>query len=110
VAVDEYDYVYPNLAVFSNSSEIFAVYHRFGYLQTRLLLDKEDELRVLEQKLHLYDDTHSIDSHTRALDAEVIGPRNAVLKEIEGAFNAYGILAQYPTSRAQSSTDYAQQA
>jgi hypothetical protein len=87
---------YPNLAVFKNSSDDFALYRRFGYLQSRLLLDKQDDLRILERRLEEYDRANVSDSHTRALDDSVILPRTALLVEIECAFNAYGILQPEP--------------
>jgi hypothetical protein len=87
---------YPNLAVFKNSSDDFALYRRFGYLQSRLLLDKQDDLRILERRLEEYDRANVSDSHTRALDDSVILPRTALLAEIECAFNAYGILQPEP--------------
>jgi len=88
--VDDFEDGYPKLATFHNSSENFSIYRRFGYLQSRLLLDKQDELRVLEARLDEYDREHELDGITRALSPEKINPRNALLKEVETAFNAYG--------------------
>lgn len=42
---------YPRLAAFQCSDENFMLYRRFGYLQSRVLLDKQDQLRVLEKEL-----------------------------------------------------------
>ncbi|KAF7919169.1 uncharacterized protein EAE98_009489 [Botrytis deweyae] len=42
---------YPQLAAAINSDEKFMFYRRFGFLQTRLLLNKQDELRALEARL-----------------------------------------------------------
>lgn len=67
------------------------MYRRFGYLQSRLLLDKQDDLRLLEQKLEDYDRANVADSITRALGDDVLLPRQTLLAEIEHAFNAYGI-------------------
>jgi hypothetical protein len=39
---------YPALAAFFDSDESFMVYRRFGYIQSRLLLEKQDEMRALE--------------------------------------------------------------
>ena len=66
------------------------MYRRFGYLQSRLLLDKQDDLRLLEQKLEDYDRANVADSITRALGDDVLLPRQTLLAEIERAFNAYG--------------------
>jgi hypothetical protein len=42
---------YPRLAAFLSSDENFMLYRRFDYLQARLLLYKQDELRELEGEL-----------------------------------------------------------
>lgn len=83
---------YPNLAVFKSSSDSFALYRRFGYLQSRLLLEKQDDLRILEQRLEDYDRADISTSYTRALAEDVLLPRQTLLAEIELAFNAYGML------------------
>lgn len=83
---------YPNLATFQNSSENFTVYRRFGYLQSRLLLEKQDNLRVLEEKLDQYDRDNQITSYTRSLSAEKLKPQQALLEEIEKAFSSYATM------------------
>jgi hypothetical protein len=88
--VCDYKLGYSNLATFKNSSDSFAVYRRFGYLQSRLLLEKQDVLRVLEQRLDKYDQEHIATSYTRNLSADELIPRQALLEEIEHAFNSYG--------------------
>jgi hypothetical protein len=47
---------YPRLAAFQSSDESFLLYRKFGYLQSRVLLDKQDQLRLLEKELHELDD------------------------------------------------------
>lgn len=42
---------YPRLATFMTSDNDLLLYRRFAYLQTRLLLHKQDELRELEETL-----------------------------------------------------------
>ncbi|KIW68872.1 hypothetical protein PV04_04787 [Phialophora macrospora] len=46
---------YPRTATFLDSDENFMLYRRFGYLQSRLLLEKQDDLRRLELKLDIMD-------------------------------------------------------
>lgn len=89
-SVDDFRLGYPNLATYTNSSDNYALYRRFGYLQSRLLLEKQDVLRVLEQRLEAYDNDHVNSSFTRDLSADELMPRQALLEEIEHAFNAYG--------------------
>lgn len=88
--VSDFKLGYPNLATFKNSSEAFSIYRRFGYLQSRLLLEKQDVLRVLEQRLDQYDREHVTTSYTRTLSADELMPRQSLLEEIENAFNSYG--------------------
>lgn len=88
--VNDFPMGYPNLATFQNSSENFTVYRRFGYLQSRLLLEKQDALRVLEARLDKYDRDNQETSYIRSLNAETIAPRQALLGEIEKTFSSYG--------------------
>lgn len=46
---------YQKFATFIDSDETFMLFRRFGYVQTRLLLEKQDVLRGLEQELDRYD-------------------------------------------------------
>jgi len=88
--VQDFKIGYPNLATFKNSTECFTLYRRFGYLQSRLLLEKQDVLRVLEQRLDEFDRANISNSYTRTLKPDEIAPRTALLTEIEHAFNSYG--------------------
>jgi hypothetical protein len=47
---------YPRLAAFQSSDESFMLYRKFAYLQSRVILDKQDQLRVLEKELHDLDE------------------------------------------------------
>jgi len=49
----EHDYHY--LATFLDSDENFMIYRRFGFLHARLLLQKQDELRMMEAELDRMD-------------------------------------------------------
>jgi hypothetical protein len=51
---------YPRLASFLDTDENFMLYRRFGYLHARLLLQKQDELRKLEEALDNLDQEESI--------------------------------------------------
>jgi len=46
---------YPYLAAFLDSDENFMIYRRFGFLHARLLLQKQDELRMMEEELDRMD-------------------------------------------------------
>ncbi|TGO26303.1 hypothetical protein BPAE_0062g00240 [Botrytis paeoniae] len=49
---------YPRLATVTDSNEQFMLYRRFGHLQARLLLHKQDELRAQEERLFKLDEIY----------------------------------------------------
>lgn len=88
-AVNEFRRGYPNLAIFQSSDEVFGLYRRFAYLQSRLLLEKQDVLRVLENELNAFDGNDMTQSNNRNSDIHP-SPREQLLGKIERAFNSYG--------------------
>ena len=68
------------------------IYRRFGYLQARVLLEKQDKLRLLEESLDAFDEENvgcassrqSNDMNKTAMDA-----RGALLIEIDAALSSY---------------------
>ena len=68
------------------------LYRRFGFLQSRLLLNKQDQLRALEEQL---DDIDKEDDEqyltSRDLDDADERPRTRLLKRIETKFKEYGM-------------------
>jgi hypothetical protein len=87
---------YPNVAMFLDSDESFMMYRRFGCLQSRLLLSKQAELRLLEKKLEKMDKFDELNHPTRLqtvdLKVEDAAPRKALLKQIEEHYRDYGML------------------
>lgn len=85
---------YPRLAAFLDSDENFMVFRRFGYLQARLLLEKQDELRLLEEELDGLDARmhakRPADLITRDLRAATRAPRKDLIEKIENTFCEYG--------------------
>ncbi|KAL8895785.1 MAG: hypothetical protein Q9207_008011 [Kuettlingeria erythrocarpa] len=51
VHVEDFPKGFPRLACFLDSDDTFMVYKRFGVVFSRLLLNKQDEVRELEMKL-----------------------------------------------------------
>jgi hypothetical protein len=88
---------YPRLAALLDSDENFMLYRRFGFLQARLLLNKQDELRELEKdldrmdKVDLKKDARLLKSREKD-DAEN-GRRKKLLQEIEGKYIEYGFIS-----------------
>lgn len=90
-AVQSFPRGYPNLAAFLDSDENFAVYRRFGYLQSRLLLNKQDELRILEEELdHMDRISRESQLVTRDLAEKDAEPRRELFARIETKFHEYG--------------------
>lgn len=89
--VDKFKKGYPNLATLLDSDENFMQYRRFGYLQSRILLQRQDELRVLEEQLETldgkdyYDEPHKL--QRRELQGEA---RTKLLEDVEAKFCKYG--------------------
>lgn len=92
--VDEYPAGYPRLAAVVNSDENFMLYRRFGVLQARILLNKQDHLRDMEERLEAMDD-HDDERDCRALESREYDDakyksRKKLLHNIELAFEEYG--------------------
>ncbi|KAI9653000.1 MAG: hypothetical protein M1821_007753 [Bathelium mastoideum] len=72
------------------------VYRRFGFLQSRLLLEKQDEMRKLEKRIDRADalvaKTDPENLKTRDLNEDVAAPRRALFKQAEEAFRDYASL------------------
>jgi hypothetical protein len=84
----------PALAAFLDSDECFSIYRRFGFLQSRLLLDKQDKLGQLEDTLDRLDKREQNANPTRPmtndLSEEEITPRRKLLAAIEKQYCSYG--------------------
>jgi hypothetical protein len=87
--VNRFKHGYAELATFQSSDEAFAICRRYNYLQARLILERQDDLRVLEQRLDRYDedDDHSHTKYNRAPGGQLV--RDELLEKIETAFLSY---------------------
>jgi hypothetical protein len=92
--VNDHSKGYPNVAAFLDSDEGFSVYRRFGYLQSRILLQKQEELRGLEDDLEAIETKIREDDDQALCYRELFGPYAAkhgqLLKDIESAYCSYG--------------------
>lgn len=86
---------YPRLAALLDSDENFMLYRRFGFLQARILLHKQDQLRELEFSLDHLDSldakNNPIMLRSRERDDVKQGNRKKLLHEIETNFKEYGM-------------------
>jgi hypothetical protein len=95
---------YPLLAAFLDSDDNFMMYRRFGYLQARLLLEKQEQLRRFEEDLDILDredkgregkDANGRDNPLRTLKdgrKEKASERRVLMRKIEKKFRDYGTL------------------
>lgn len=84
------------LAAFLDSDENFMIYRRFGYAQSRLLLQKQAELQQIEkavEELDLEDKQRQPKKLMRAYDPEAPGPRSDLMKALERKFLEYSKLS-----------------
>ena len=94
---------YRSLATFLDSDENFMLYRRFGYLHSRMLLRKQDQLRKLELELDLYDDDDAGTESRKVLltsrekdeaadrkEPDGTRTRTQILDEIEAVLEKYG--------------------
>jgi len=67
------------------------LYRRFGYLQSRVLLEKQDELRALEEQLDALDEDDMYQDFDKLYSREGQGQeRKDLLVRIEAKFCEYG--------------------
>jgi hypothetical protein len=90
---------YPRLAALLDCDEKFMLYRKFGFLQARILLNKQDELRELEKDLDRLDKVDQGKDpsllKSREKDDATNGRRKKLLNDIEGKFTEYGQLILY---------------
>ncbi|KAL9110402.1 MAG: hypothetical protein Q9227_005133 [Pyrenula ochraceoflavens] len=85
---------YPKLATFLDSEDQFSTYRRFGYLSSRLILEKQDDLRQLEQELERADKRQvklcAEELKTRrCIEGQAPTEQHFILKKIEDKFHEY---------------------
>ena len=80
-----------------SADQNFLVFRRFSYLQVRAILQRQDELRELEDQLDELDRAcPQVNLQSREWDDRKVGQRRALLREIETTFSAYGTQATRP--------------
>ena len=95
IAVQDCPHGYPLTAAFLDSDDNFMIYRRFGYLQARLLLEKQEQLRRLEWDLEFMDEK---DKEAQSRDLVTLGDgdtgrapvRQELMQRIEEKFRDYG--------------------
>ncbi|MCJ1453539.1 hypothetical protein MMC28_003886 [Mycoblastus sanguinarius] len=96
--IDDHPQGYPQLAAFVNSDENFLIARKYGFLRSRVLLYRQDELSVLEKQLVALDDddkeNRSLALQSRKYDEETdkdpIWSRKVLMKNIDDKLKEYG--------------------
>ena len=100
--MEDFPIGYPRVSRFLDSDDSFMIYRRFGTLQARLLLRKQDELRKMEEQLQALDAYHDESEYGRQClasrvqdakmkpDEEGEETRDQLLDRIEKKHNEYG--------------------
>lgn len=88
--VESYPEGYPQLAAFQSSEPSFSMYRSFGYLHSRVILNMQDELRDLEEKLKGLDEEDSAGNKKRLESRRRAGSERVnLLSKIEGLLVRY---------------------
>jgi hypothetical protein len=91
--INDYSKGYPNVAAFLDSDDGFTIFRRFGYLQSRLLLNKQEDLRYAEQRLQELETEMIKQNKDRLCFRETFGPdgdeHQKLLEDIEQKFCSY---------------------
>lgn len=97
--VDDHPKGYPQLAAFVNSNQNLLITRKFGYLRSRVLLYRQDELSVLERQLIMLDDDDSEKrqlalhsrKHDECTDKDPIYSRKVLIQKIDDKLKQYGM-------------------
>lgn len=83
------------MATFLDSDENFMVFRRFGWIQSRLLLEKQWNITQLERELEELDDRDRREKPERLITRDACGPaadrRTEFFQRLEVQYNQYGM-------------------
>src|SRR2546430_13578898 len=90
---------YPLMARFMDSDDNYMTYRRFGNVQARLLLEAQDDVRILEEQLENLDEDETVDEEKRKAlcSRELYGAnwsetRRNLMNSLKAAYTEYGQL------------------
>lgn len=96
--VDDHPKGYPQLAAFVNSDDNFLIARKYGYLRSRVLLYRQDELSVLEKDLIALDTDDDENrplalqsrKHDEQTDKDPVYSRKVLIQKIDDKLKEYG--------------------
>jgi hypothetical protein len=91
LTVESYPRGYPRFAAFLDSTHEFSLFRKFGYLRARVLLQKQDQLAELEEKLSALDAEEEIPYYLCTRREDKNSARQALIREIELTLQEYGM-------------------
>ncbi|RYP22193.1 hypothetical protein DL765_001841 [Monosporascus sp. GIB2] len=104
---------YPKLGALIATNENYLIFREFKYLQARLLLEIQDQLREYEQELDALErDSHItlVNLQSREIDDRSSGQRKELMRRIEDRYEKYLSILSFASSLAlrvgPSNTDY----
>ncbi|TVY21099.1 hypothetical protein LARI1_G001968 [Lachnellula arida] len=89
VKLENFKQGYPRLAAFQNLDKNFSFLKRFDNLHMRVLLEKQDHLVELENKLHQCDDAETVRLNLASRRQDSNQERRQILQQIETALGSY---------------------
>jgi hypothetical protein len=98
--VEAYPEGYPQQAAFQASEPSWSIYRGYSYLHSRVILDLQDELRCLEERLEEIDSENKGTNRVRSRKGDLKharrqgkkSPRAVLMEELHGKLIKYGEL------------------
>ena len=107
-AVDDHPKGYPQFAAYINSDDNFLIARKYGFLRSRVLLYRQDELAVLERDLINLDedDAENEDQKIRLSsrktdeeqDTDPVNSRKVLIQKIDNKLKEYGKMISHLAS------------
>ena len=88
--VEELPRDYPRLAALQSSNPVFSIFRRFGKLHTRCLLEAQDEICRLEERLRAIDAAETTQLYLSSRQHDNNIDCQTVLSEIKSKLREYG--------------------
>ncbi|KAI1392596.1 uncharacterized protein F4822DRAFT_425798 [Hypoxylon trugodes] len=93
-SMDDYPNGYPRLGAYIATDKNNLIFRRFNYLQARVLLNLQDQLRAYEEELESLD-RYSDTLHSSQASDEASRIRTGLLQKIEDKFKTYVSILQH---------------